>query len=53
MANEENVRNLEAIKKLLQVSPGSTLLLRGHVDNARVAGIPPAWVARRTSARRR
>ena len=35
-ANEENVRNLEAIKRLLQVSPGSTLLLRGHVDNARV-----------------
>ena len=36
LANQENVRNLEAIKKLLQVSPGSTLLLRGHVDNARV-----------------
>jgi NitT/TauT family transport system substrate-binding protein len=35
-ANEENGRNLEAIKRLLQVSPGSTLLLRGHVDNARV-----------------
>ena len=30
-------KNLEAIKKLLQVSPGSTLLLRGHVDNALVA----------------
>ena len=37
IANQENVRNLEAIKRLLQVSPGSTLLLRGHVDNARVA----------------
>ena len=36
MANQENTRNLEAIKKLLQVSPGSTLLLRGHVDNALV-----------------
>jgi NitT/TauT family transport system substrate-binding protein len=36
-ANQDNTRNLEAIKKLLQVSPGSTLLLRGHVDNALVA----------------
>jgi NitT/TauT family transport system substrate-binding protein len=36
MANQENVKNLEVIKKLLQVSPGSTVLLRGHVDNARV-----------------
>jgi NitT/TauT family transport system substrate-binding protein len=36
-ANQENIRNLDAIKRLLQVSPGSTLLLRGHVDNARVA----------------
>ena len=36
LANAENIRNLEAIKRLLQVSPGSTLLLRGHVDNARV-----------------
>ena len=35
-ANQDNTRNLEAIKRLLQVSPGSTLLLRGHVDNARV-----------------
>ena len=36
-SNPENLKNLEAIKKLLQVSPGSTLLLRGHVDNARIA----------------
>ena len=36
MSNQENVKNLEAIKKLVQVSPGSTLLLRGHVDNAMV-----------------
>ena len=36
MANQENLKNLEAIKRLLQVSPGSTLLLRGHVDNAKV-----------------
>jgi NitT/TauT family transport system substrate-binding protein len=35
-ANQENMTNLDAIKRLLQVSPGSTLLLRGHVDNARV-----------------
>ena len=37
VANQDNVRSLEAIKRLLQVSPGSTLLLRGHVDNAKVA----------------
>jgi NitT/TauT family transport system substrate-binding protein len=35
-ANQDNTKNLEAIKRLLQVSPGSTLLLRGHVDNAKV-----------------
>lgn len=27
---------LDTIKRFLQVSPGSTVLLRGHVDNARV-----------------
>ncbi|MEW6158797.1 MAG: phosphate ABC transporter substrate-binding/OmpA family protein [Verrucomicrobiota bacterium] len=32
----ENLKNLEAIKRLLQVSPGSTILLRGHVDNSMV-----------------
>jgi NitT/TauT family transport system substrate-binding protein len=36
MSIQDNVKNLEAIKKLLQVSPGSTVLLRGHVDNALV-----------------
>jgi NitT/TauT family transport system substrate-binding protein len=36
VSNQENVANLDAIKRLLQVSPGSTLLLRGHVDNALV-----------------
>jgi NitT/TauT family transport system substrate-binding protein len=36
MQNAENLQNLEAIRKLLQVSPGSTIVLRGHVDNARV-----------------
>jgi NitT/TauT family transport system substrate-binding protein len=33
---QENLKNLEAIKRLLQVSPGSTVLLRGHVDSSRV-----------------
>ncbi len=42
MANQENLKNLEAIKKLLQVSPGSTLLLRGHVDNAHGRRVPQA-----------
>jgi NitT/TauT family transport system substrate-binding protein len=37
MANQANLQNLEAIKKMLQVSPGSTMLLRGHVDDAQVA----------------
>jgi len=37
VGNAENMKNLEAVKKLLQVSPGSTILLRGHVDNALVA----------------
>lgn len=32
----ENLKNLEAIKQLLTVSPGSTILLRGHVDNSLV-----------------
>jgi NitT/TauT family transport system substrate-binding protein len=36
MADENNVRSLEDIRKLLQVSPGSTIMLRGHVDNALV-----------------
>jgi NitT/TauT family transport system substrate-binding protein len=29
------LNNLQAIKQMLTVSPGSTILLRGHVDNAR------------------
>jgi NitT/TauT family transport system substrate-binding protein len=36
MADQSNVKNLEAIRRLLQVSPGSTVLLRGHVDNSMV-----------------
>ena len=37
MTNPENVQNLESMKRMLQVSPGSTMLLRGHVDDAKVA----------------
>jgi NitT/TauT family transport system substrate-binding protein len=36
ISNAENLKNLAALKQLLQVSPGSTILLRGHVDNSRV-----------------
>ena len=35
--NAENLKNLTAIRQLLQVSPGSTILLRGHVDDSKVA----------------
>ena len=35
-ARTENLNNLDVIKKMLQVSPGSVVLLRGHVDNAKV-----------------
>jgi NitT/TauT family transport system substrate-binding protein len=31
-----NLEYLDTIKRFLQVSPGSTVLLRGHVDNLRV-----------------
>jgi NitT/TauT family transport system substrate-binding protein len=34
--HQANLTSLESIKRLLQVSPGSTILLRGHVDNAMV-----------------
>ena len=36
MNDKDNLKSLEAIKRLLQVSPGSTVLLRGHVDNSMV-----------------
>src|SRR5579864_3102616 len=36
MTDQSNDKNLQAIKRLLQVSPGSTVLLRGHVDNSMV-----------------
>ncbi len=39
LTNKENLDNLDSIKRLLQVSPGSTILLRGHVDNGRIADI--------------
>jgi NitT/TauT family transport system substrate-binding protein len=32
----QNTEYLDTINRFLQVSPGSTVLLRGHVDNARV-----------------
>ncbi len=33
---QQNLAYLDTIKNFLQVSPGSVVLLRGHVDNARV-----------------
>jgi len=35
-ARDDNLKNLDVIKKMLQVSPGSVVLLRGHVDNTKV-----------------
>ena len=35
-AGPENLKHLEVIKTMLQVSPGSVVLLRGHVDNSKV-----------------
>jgi NitT/TauT family transport system substrate-binding protein len=32
MTRPENLENLGALRRMLQVSPGSTILLRGHVD---------------------
>ena len=36
LENQSNLSNLDVIKRMLQVSPGSTILLRGHVDNAMI-----------------
>jgi NitT/TauT family transport system substrate-binding protein len=36
LGNEENKKNLEVIKQMLTVSPGSTVLLRGHVDRSKI-----------------
>jgi NitT/TauT family transport system substrate-binding protein len=37
MGDQGNLRNLAAIKGYLTVSPGSMVLLRGHVDGSRVS----------------
>ncbi len=37
ITNADNLKSLAALKQMLQVSPGSTILLRGHVDNSNVA----------------
>ncbi|MDX5297826.1 MAG: OmpA family protein [Gammaproteobacteria bacterium] len=37
MREPENQDYLDTIKRFLQVSPGSVVLLRGHVDNQRLA----------------
>ena len=36
VSKQSNLDSLEDIRRLLQVSPGSTILLRGHVDRSRV-----------------
>src|SRR5204862_7885999 len=36
LAHQAHLSALDSIERLLQVSPGSTILLRGHVDNALV-----------------
>jgi NitT/TauT family transport system substrate-binding protein len=36
MSDKGNLENLNAIKRMLDVSPGSSVLLRGHVDNASI-----------------
>lgn len=33
----ENAKDLQSIARLLQVSPGSTVLLRGHADGSKIA----------------
>lgn len=37
ITNDENLKNLGALRKMLQISPGSRLVLRGHVDNSNAA----------------
>lgn len=36
MQSEENLARLQDIRDLLKVSPGSQILLQGHVDNAKI-----------------
>ena len=35
--NTDNLQSLAALRKMLQISPGSRILLRGHVDNSKAA----------------
>ncbi|OGV70271.1 MAG: hypothetical protein A3K19_24055 [Lentisphaerae bacterium RIFOXYB12_FULL_65_16] len=37
LRDPENLQRLDSIKRLLQVSPGSLVFLRGHVDDTKVA----------------
>ncbi len=39
MANVENQKNLDAIKRILDISPGSRIMLVGHVDPTGMAAI--------------
>ncbi|MBI3985581.1 MAG: OmpA family protein, partial [Lentisphaerae bacterium] len=39
MEDKNNLKDLDVIAKMLQVSPGSKVLLRGHVDNSNVANL--------------
>jgi len=34
--NQENLKSLAGLRRLLEISPGSRILLRGHVDNSKV-----------------
>ena len=36
MKHQENLNNLNAIKRILDVSPGSRIILVGHVDDSRI-----------------
>jgi NitT/TauT family transport system substrate-binding protein len=36
LGQQENLARLDSIKQMLKVSPGSVVLLRGHVDDAKV-----------------
>jgi NitT/TauT family transport system substrate-binding protein len=36
MTNSDNLKNLGAIKRILDVAPGSHIILIGHVDNSRI-----------------
>ena len=36
MTNHENIDNLDSIKRILEVSPGSHILIVGHVDDSNI-----------------